>query len=101
MTIPQSLQNDSATGVLEIVWDDDTKQSLDNFELRNHCLCAECKNRHQNGDNMTAPQQTVITDIRLVGSYAAQLIFSDGHDRGIFPWTYLKAIRPREEANHD
>lgn len=30
-----------------------------------------------------------ITDIKPVGNYAVQLIFSDGHDTGLYSWEYL------------
>jgi DUF971 family protein len=36
--------------------------------------------------------EVVITEIRMVGQYAAQFVFSDGHERGIFPWAFLKAL---------
>ena len=31
-------------------------------------------------------------DVRAVGNYALQLVFSDGHERGIFPWGYLREL---------
>lgn len=30
----------------------------------------------------------------LVGNYAIRIIFSDGHDTGIFSWEYLREIEP-------
>jgi DUF971 family protein len=33
-----------------------------------------------------------ITEIHPVGAYGVQLVFSDGHDRGIYPWTYLREL---------
>lgn len=30
-----------------------------------------------------------ITGVEAVGSYAVKLIFSDGHDTGLFTWAYL------------
>jgi DUF971 family protein len=38
-----------------------------------------------------APDLT-ITGVDPVGNYGVRLAFSDGHDRGIFPWTYLIEI---------
>ena len=32
--------------------------------------------------------------IELVGTYAARIIFSDGHDTGIYSWQYLRSIDP-------
>lgn len=30
----------------------------------------------------------------LVGNYALRIVFSDGHDTGIYSWTYLREIDP-------
>lgn len=36
-----------------------------------------------------------IADAQFVGRYAIKLIFSDGHDTGIFSWEYLREIDPQ------
>lgn len=93
MPYPQALRSDLQAGSLEIVWDDATTQRLDSTLLRRQCPCADCRSQRQRGEpqgtEATAPR---IRDIRLVGHYAAQIVFSDGHDRGIFPWVYLKEL---------
>ena len=33
-----------------------------------------------------------IKTVNLIGSNALQVVFADGHERGIFPWPYLNAI---------
>ncbi len=33
-------------------------------------------------------------DAELVGNYAVRIRFSDGHDTGLFSWTYLREIDP-------
>ena len=35
-----------------------------------------------------------VTDLQLVGNYAVQLTFSDGHRTGIYSWQYLREIDP-------
>ena len=35
------------------------------------------------------------TDVQMVGNYAIKIIFSDGHDTGIFSWEYLREIDPK------
>jgi DUF971 family protein len=37
--------------------------------------------------------QVRVIDLHSQG-YGLQLIFSDGHDRGIFPWPYLAQLAP-------
>lgn len=34
------------------------------------------------------------TGAELVGNYAVRIIFSDGHDTGIYSWEYLREIDP-------
>jgi len=44
-----------------------------------------------------SPQQPLtITDAEMVGHYAVRLIFSDGHDTGIYSWQYLRQIDPAQ-----
>lgn len=33
-----------------------------------------------------------VTELVLMGTTGVQIKFSDGHDRGIYPWGYLRAI---------
>ncbi|MFK7884962.1 MAG: gamma-butyrobetaine hydroxylase-like domain-containing protein [Phycisphaerales bacterium] len=36
----------------------------------------------------------VATDAELVGNYAIKIVFSDGHNTGIYTWSYLREIDP-------
>ena len=49
---------------------------------------------HASNEPLTA------TGAQLVGNYAIKIIFSDGHDTGIYSWDYLKSIDPKSGANH-
>lgn len=91
--VPQSIVNHSATGILEIRWQDGTGQRLSNAFLRANCLCADCKTaRHGEANALSPCDEVRVTGIIPVGAYAVQLLFSDGHARGIFPWRYLKSL---------
>lgn len=37
-----------------------------------------------------------IKDIRMIGNYAVQIVFSDGHDTGFYRWGYLHDLGKRE-----
>lgn len=40
--------------------------------------------------------------IELVGNYAARIVFSDGHNTGIYSWEYLREIDPnRPDPTND
>nr|WP_244575527.1 DUF971 domain-containing protein [Rhizobium sp. 11515TR] len=49
-------------------------------------LRASLDGRDENFDNIQ------VADIEPIGSYGVRLVFSDGHDRGIYPWQYLREI---------
>ncbi|MET0339899.1 MAG: DUF971 domain-containing protein [Polyangiales bacterium] len=61
--------------------------------LREACRCAHCTARARRGEPVVAPADLRVVDLRPVGAYAAQLVFSDGHDRGIYPFAMLDALR--------
>ena len=44
----------------------------------------------------TGKREVVITDIIPVGHYAVQPRFSDGHESGIFTWSYLYELGANE-----
>lgn len=44
-------------------------------------------------------QDVAITGIEPQGNYAIKLIFSDGHDSGIYSWSYLKELGEKYETN--
>ncbi len=56
--------------------------------LRAACRCGACRARGVPGEAAAAVR---LSGAAPVGSYALQLVFSDGHDRGIYPWAWLHA----------
>ncbi|RCS58646.1 gamma-butyrobetaine hydroxylase-like domain-containing protein [Parvibium lacunae] len=46
----------------------------------------------------TGKRQVKITAIEPVGHYALKLIFSDGHDTGLYTWPYLYKLGHQQEA---
>lgn len=52
--------------------------------LRSACRCAACLT----GPGLPDPAVLLIA-VELVGHYGLRLFFSDGHDRGIYPWPLL------------
>ena len=91
-SFPHAISNDNRSALLTIDWSDGTRQLLGNRFLRSHCRCAQCKQAQARGDTLVPPTGVLITDIVPIGTYGAQFVFSDGHERGIFPWSYLKDI---------
>ncbi len=42
-----------------------------------------------------APHDLTIVRVTPVGHYAVNIAFSDGHDRGVYPWHLLAAFAKR------
>lgn len=42
----------------------------------------------------TSDKPLTATGAELVGNYAIRILFSDGHDTGIYSWDYLREIDP-------
>ncbi|WP_322069785.1 DUF971 domain-containing protein [Paraburkholderia bannensis] len=87
--IPVELRAEGAT--LLLVWPDGARQRLTVAALRAACLCGPCRAARLRGKD---PTQSIPADLALTGiapmGYGVQLVFSDGHDRGIYPWNWLE-----------
>jgi DUF971 family protein len=90
MQPPERIDNDPAQGRLRLVWAD-AAIALDHAALRRACRCAACQFRRHHDMLIDAPPGIRITAVEPVG-YGLQLVFSDGHARGVFPWPYLAAL---------
>jgi DUF971 family protein len=44
------------------------------------------------GGDGDAGDDVQLADIQPVGAYGVQFVFSDGHDRGMFPWVFLREL---------
>lgn len=73
---------------LSIVFESGSKVELAAGHLWRACPSAAGRRRRLDGRN-TAPPGLRIKSLHPVGRYAVNLGFSDGHDRGIYPWGYL------------
>jgi DUF971 family protein len=94
---PSQLSNDRHGRVLDIVWNDGATQQLPHLLLRARCKCTVCQSQRLLAEaaQLTPPAQQAdvhIDDIRQIGLYGVQLVFSDGHERGIYPWAYLREL---------
>jgi DUF971 family protein len=88
-------ESDSA---LKITWSDDAESSFGAAQLRRQCPCAGCVNEWT-GERMlkaeTIADGLTFSHISIVGRYALNFHFSDGHETGIFSFKYLREIGDR------
>ncbi|RMG09640.1 MAG: DUF971 domain-containing protein [Acidobacteria bacterium] len=81
--------------LLKIIWHDGKEDAFDALKLRCSCPCASCINEWTGErilDDQQIKQDIKIEDISLVGRYAINLRFSDGHETGIYSFEYLKNL---------
>ena len=80
---------------ISIKWSDDSETRYAAAQLRRACPCAGCVNEWT-GEKMIDPSKipddTTITHTSIVGRYALNFHFSDGHDTGIFSFKYLREL---------
>ena len=87
---PTALTLHQASRVLEIAFDDGASFRIPFELMRVYSPSAEVQGHGPGQETLQTGKRDVIVDrIELVGHYAVQPTFSDGHDSGIFTWSYL------------
>jgi DUF971 family protein len=88
--------------VLEIGFSDGRTFRLPFELLRVYSPSAEVQG-HGPGQEIlqTGKREIEINDLGVVGNYAVQPTFSDGHSTGIFSWTYLYELGSRQQEFWD
>ena len=61
-------------------------------QLRSACRCAGCTAARRRGGPVPAAAGIRISTALPVGGYGLNIGFSDGHARGLFPFTYLDEL---------
>ena len=89
---PESIVDHRARAALEFCWGDGERYLATYQLLRASCPCADCKVLRAAGGDGHAGDDVQLADIQPVGAYGVQFVFSDGHDRGIFPWGFLREL---------
>ncbi|WP_460128339.1 DUF971 domain-containing protein [Pseudomonas sp. H1_D05] len=90
---PLSMANSQSEGALRLSWPDGREQQLNHAELRRQCPCSQCRAFRLQGMTPRVDDRVCLIELNPQG-YGVQLIFSDGHQRGIYPWAYLANLIP-------
>ncbi len=90
---PTELRLKRAERRLDITFDDGTGFTLPAEYLRVESPSAEVQGHGPDQKRTVGGKSGVgIARIEPVGHYAVRLIFDDGHDTGIYSWTYLHQL---------
>jgi len=92
---PTAIHADREARTLAITWADGHSTTYDFLSLRWLCPCAYCRGEAglpgwlDSAPTLT-PEQTRMTDIALVGQYAVQPTWGDGHQTGFYTYELLR-----------
>ena len=80
---------------LTVKWSDDSETRFNAVNLRRSCPCATCVNEwtgQKQLNDASISGELTFTHISIVGRYALNFHFSDGHNTGIFSFKYLREL---------
>lgn len=96
---PTAIKLHQASKLLEIHFDNDTECMLSCEFLRVYSPSAEVKGHGHGQEVLQIGKEDVnINAIEPVGNYAVKLVFSDGHDTGLYSWDYLYYLAEHYQA---
>ncbi|HZP85460.1 MAG TPA: DUF971 domain-containing protein [Burkholderiales bacterium] len=98
-TPPTQITLHRASRILEITFADGISYRLPFEFLRVYSPSAEVRGHGPGQEVLQAGKRDVeITDIEPVGTYAVRLVFSDGHDTGLYSWDYLSELGREQDV---
>ncbi len=87
---------------LRITWADEQVCEYEAARLRRACPCAHCVNEWT-GELTLKPEaisdEVQIDDLSVVGRYALNFRWSDGHETGIYSFQYLRDLCESSSRN--
>ena len=83
---------------LALAWEDGEESFLSFDHLRNSCPCAACQGEPDVTGKVLIPRVAHVEKsfelvrYKIVGGYALQLYWADGHNTGIYSFDYLRSL---------
>ena len=97
---PQKIRLHSKRHTLELIYSNGESLELDAEYLRVFSPSAEVRGHGPGQETLQWGKKGInIERVVPVGNYAIQLIFDDGHDSGIYAWSYLYQLNSERELN--
>lgn len=88
--IPNEIKLHQKSRRLELIYENGENYSLDFEYLRVYTPSAEARGHGPGQETLQTGKRDVdIERIEPVGTYALKLVFSDGHDSGLYSWDLL------------
>jgi DUF971 family protein len=97
--IPREIKLHQQSRLLEISFNNGENYRLSCEFLRVFSPSAEVRGHSPGQETLQAGKaQVTITAVEAVGNYAVKLVFSDGHDSGIYSWDCLYELGQQHDA---
>lgn len=97
--IPTEITLHQQTRRIELAFDNGERYELTHEFLRVFTPSAEARGHGPGQEVLQVGKRDVaLTDIQPVGNYAVKLVFSDGHDSGLYSWDWLYELATRHET---
>ncbi len=97
MHIPTRIKLNKSSKTLELGYADGQVFFLPAEFLRVHSPSAEVQG-HGNPVLQYGKINVALTHVQPAGNYALKLTFDDGHDTGLFTWSYLYQLGTQQDA---
>lgn len=95
--VPQDITVHGASRVLEIAFSDGRTLRIPFELMRVYSPSAEVQGHGPGQETLqTGKREVDIEALEPVGNYGIKPVFSDGHDSGIYTWTYLHDLGARQ-----
>jgi DUF971 family protein len=98
---PRAIDYFAKDRMLQVTWSADHVGRYPTKYVRCECACAGCVDERTGArtlDPDTIPDDIDITNLEAVGNYAIRIIWSDGHNTGIYSWEHLAQLCPCERC---
>ena len=96
---PIEIKLHQTSKLLEIKFDNNMECMLSCEFLRVYSPSAEVRGHGIGQETLQIGKENInITAIEPIGNYAVKLVFTDGHDTGLYSWDYLYYLGENYEA---
>jgi DUF971 family protein len=97
---PTDITLHQQSGLFDIAFNDGRSFTLPVEYLRVFSPSAEVRGHGPGQEVLQVGKRNVgVRAVEPVGMYAVKLVFSDGHDTGIYSWDYLYELGVKHDAN--
>ena len=98
MSMPSRVVLRESKDALMLTYSDGQEYTLPAEYLRVYSPSAEVRGHGEGNETLQFGKRLVtINALEKSGNYALQIVFSDGHDSGIYSWDYLQALAENYE----